>query len=512
MSRKSKIAFLIAFILLIATFAVQFMTGTWLNLNSVMLAGSLLCVAVAVAFDWKLYLEFLTMRTTKHGMNMGVMILLTLVFLVCINYLANRYNKTWDTTQEKLNSLSDQSEKLVKGLKEDVEFKIFFKGPAAAEDKSRVKLGLALYAEESPHIKQRYLNSYVEDKLAIEYLSALPDRDTAPVFVFAEHKGRKVRVDAPFEEAQITAALIKATREGEAKIYFVKGHGEREIESDDDAGVGDFAKALGEASFKTENINLVDAKEIPADATMLAIVGPAMPYLEGELKKIRTYLENGGRLLLALDPGQRHNLASLVKSLGGEFLNNYVITMNTIAGGGPATVLGRGFDNGSDITRNLPAASSFAVFPLVSEVKPSGEKLAGGSVNEIVKSDPLSFTVAELATEIKARPDTKAITVGLELKGQLDKATKPFEAVVFGDSDFISNRAIALGLNRDLIMNSVAQLAQQKDLISIRPKQAKGTLIVMTTFARWSVLILGLALPIVLLILSGVMWFRRRGA
>ena len=66
-------------------------------------------------------------------------------------------------------------------------------------------------------VKVSYINAYVDQASALQYLNSLPDRDQANVFVFAEHSGRKVRIEEPFDEAAITSGLIKATRSGEAK-------------------------------------------------------------------------------------------------------------------------------------------------------------------------------------------------------------------------------------------------------------------------------------------------------
>lgn len=524
MSRAAKVLFLVAFLALVATFAVQIMTGGWFNINSVLLGVVGASVVAAIFVDWKLYWEFLTMRTTKHGMNMGLLIILVVTILVCLNYLANKHNKTWDLTREKLNSLSDQSTKVLSSLNKDLEVRIFYKGPAAQDEKARIKQSLNLYQESSGKFKVQFVNAYVQQQEALRYLMDQPDRDTAAVIGFVEYGGKKVRIDEPFDEAAITSALIRVTREGESKIYFIKGHGERDIVSEEDQGLKEFVKSLGEASFKVEDLNLIDKKEIPADAAVVAIVGPSVPYLESEIQWLRAYVQKGGRLFVALDPGQRQNLANLTKPLGIEFENNYVLTLAPMVGGGPATILGRTFDAGSDITKSIPSGSSFTVFPLASEVRPAPDKAPGIEVKELVKSDQYAFTVVDPTKPLHAKPETKAITVGVSAKGTLakveekakdkDKATegKPFEAVVFGDSDFISNRGLMLGSNRDLAMNAFAQLANQKDLLSIRPKMANGTIVTLTGSQRLIVILLGLSLPVLLLITSGVMWFRRRGA
>lgn len=513
MSRFAKICFFVAFLLLVVSFAIKFMTELWLPINTLLILIGVGCVAVAILADFKLYLEFFTMRTTKHGMNMGAMIIVVLVALICVNYLANLHNKSWDVTQEKLNSLSDQSTNLLKNLKDDIDIKVFTKGNAGQDKKQEIKQTLNLYTDASNHIKVRFINPYVDNDLAIQYLNDLPDRESANIFVFVEHDGKKIRADQPFDEASITSALIKATRKGESKVYFLEGHGEKEISGEGDQSVRDLAKSLGESSFKVETLNLLDKKAIPDDATVIAIVGPSVQFLDQELTWLRDYVKKGGRLFIALDPGQHSNLPNLIKSLGVEYENNYIVTLAPIVGGGPAMILGRNFDKTDEITRNFPSGSSYSLFYLASEVKAAPDKPAGIQVQDLVKSDKYSFTLTDLHQKVTRKPETNPVTVAVEAKGKIDdKETKDFDAVIFGDSDFISNRSLMVGVNRDLALNAFAQLAQQKDLLSIRPKLPKGTMVMLTGVARFGIVIAGLTLPILLLVTSGVIWFRRRGA
>lgn len=525
MSKKAKISFLCAFLALIVTVAVQFMTGAWINLNSVLLGVAGVFTLLAVIFDWRLYWDFLSMRTTKHGMNMGLMIILVVGLLVCVNYLANKNNKTWDLTHEKLNSLSEQTTTLLKGLKQDLSVKIFYKGPQTKEERQRIKQNLDLFQDYSGKVKVQFINSYVDELLAKQYLTEMDDREAAGVFVFVEYGPKKVRVDAPFDESAITSALIKVTRETTSKIYFVQGHGERDLNAPDDQGLKDFADALKEASFEVEPLSLIDRKAVPEDAAVVAIIGPTGPYLDSEIQWLREYKERGGRLLVAVDPGTRHNLANLTKSMGVQFANNFIVTIAPVVGGGPAAILGRTFDPSSQVTKSFPANSSFAFFPMASEVTPA-EKVEGLEVKELVKSDASTFTVTDISRPIQVRPDTKAVTLAVEVshvkkaadatEGTNEKEEKKtessFAAVIFGDSDFVSNRALMVGENRNLALNAMARLADQVDLISLKPKLPKGTMLAMTNVARWCVILGGMSLPIGLLILSGVMWFRRRGA
>jgi len=244
----------------------------------------------------------------------------------------------------------------------------------------------------------------------------------------------------------------------------------------------------------------------------VAIVGPAVAYLDEEIKWLRDYAQSGGRLFIALDPGQRHNLANLTKTLGVEFQNNYVLTRSPLVGWGPAGVLGVGFDLASEVTRSFPNGASFALFPLASELKVAQGKDAAVEVKEIVKSDNTSFTMVDPTKPLSSVPKTAPVTMGMTAKGPAGKDGKFFEAVVFGDSDFISNRGMAVGINRDLALNAFAQLTNQTDLISIRPKLPKGTMVVLSAMQRLIIVIVGLSIPLLLLVSAAVIWFRRRGA
>jgi hypothetical protein len=62
-----------------------------------------------------------------------------------------------------------------------------------------------------------------------------------------------------------------------------------------------------------------------------------------------------------------------------------------------------------------------------------------------------------------------------------EDAPKPeSRLVVVGDSDFASNRWIGIGGNSDLFLNMASWLAQQEDLISIRPKDPEDRRVQLT--------------------------------
>src|SRR5215831_6658366 len=69
--------------------------------------------------------EFLKTRQTKYTAYVSAYILVIIAVLAAVNFLANRYDKSYDGTANKQFSLSDQTIKVVKGLKNDVKITYF---------------------------------------------------------------------------------------------------------------------------------------------------------------------------------------------------------------------------------------------------------------------------------------------------------------------------------------------------------------------------------------------------
>jgi ABC-type uncharacterized transport system involved in gliding motility auxiliary subunit len=82
---------------------------------------------------------------------------------------------------------------------------------------------------------------------------------------------------------------------------------------------------------------------------------------------------------------------------------------------------------------------------------------------------------------------------------------------VFGDSDFAANAWLGIPGNRDLFMNTINWLAQQENMISIRPRDPKDRRITLTADQQTRIFWLTVVIIPGLVLLAGVQtWWRRR--
>src|SRR5215475_11562222 len=98
--------------------------------------------------------QWLKARQTKYAAFAATYILVVVAIIVVANVLADRYNKSYDATANKRYSLSDQTAKIVKGLKQDSTITYFDQGTRFREGKDLIDQ----YANLSPRVHAEYVD------------------------------------------------------------------------------------------------------------------------------------------------------------------------------------------------------------------------------------------------------------------------------------------------------------------------------------------------------------------
>lgn len=471
---------------------------------------------ISFIFNFRFYWSILMMKTTKEGMSFGLSIVIALALISSIGYLGHSLNTTIDFTEEKLFSLSDQTKKVLNSMKEDgVRFTIFFKGKVAQKAKNQVQNNLKIFKQEAPFIKIQYYDVYKNNKKAQIYLTKQDAQNDQALFMFVEYRSKKQKVKAPFDESKILSVLSKISRKEEQYVYYTTGHGEKDFNSTSSSGLSFFKNALENSGYSVKEWNFVQEQSgVPKNAATLMILGPTKTFFEQEIRWIQEYIKNKGNLFIALDPGARHNLTPfLKKDLGIVFKNNYIISaLSRFLGRSETSVLGL------NATKNSPVMKGFRparkdritlVFDEASEVQLSTS--ASYEQGYLLKSDPSALIVKNLFTSIQKATQRKSRNFSVYVQEQKgERKSQGFSIILFGDSDFLSNRNWDIGDHQNFSLQIMAYLSNQNDLMSIPPKSPKGTKVTLSAVAQYIFVIFSIALPLIFFIGSGVFWYLRK--
>lgn len=515
MNRKSQFSFLVGFLIICIGLGIKAFLGINFPYDTIVIWSLFaLFVLIGLYVERQTIGEFLSLKTTKHGMNMGTAILLVVLLLAAVNYIAYSRNYKWDLTKDKLNSLSDQTIQIAKGLDKELKLIGFFKdGQPEIQRTKEIFLDVA--------DKLKYENSSIQveiydpDKrpdLKRQYnISSLGD-----VVILYDGKQKLISVlnmlqPEEAEETLINNIYVLSSNNGKT-LYFTTGHNEMDINSEELEGMGHLKKSLTDLNYEIKQINLLEAEKVPDDAQIVVIAGPKLPIYEGEIKLLTDYAKAGGRLLVMADPGEKHNISKLTDVFGINYKNNYIIDFTGLrVAGTQYLAVGLSYPSGTGITRGFKANTNFNI---ASEVDFTNKPDIAHEV--LVGSSPQSITRPELVEEIQLDPTVdkpKSRSIAVAAEGKLQGSEKAFRAIVFGDASFINNNDIQVSMmNRDLALNTVAYLADQKELISVRPKKVELGAFFITDTQTLILIIAYILVPTVCLIMAGTLWYRRRHA
>lgn len=454
--------------------------------------------------------EFLGLRQTRFGANMLLAIVAVLGILILINFIFYKENTRWDLTKNKRYTLSQQTKKILKKIDQDVTIRGFYSkdAPELAEAKNLLK---------------EY--STVNKKLKVEFI----DPDEKPVIakqygveryntMILEMNGKKQEVTT-VSESDITSGLLKLTKDKKKTVYFLTGHGEKDIEAGGERNYASIKSRLEKENYEVKTLSLVTKLEMPKDIAALVIASPKKKILDQEKSVIQKYLENDGRVFLLLDPKSEVKddvgLTDLLNKWGITWGSNLVIDpVNYFLEDAGTVVVNKWTSH--KITEGLPGvffpgAGEMAVkkdlpkdVTVTSLAKTSGQSwLESDFANPKVKFDKNTdkkgpITIGSVAEKTKKSSDGKEEKAGTRL-------------VALADSDFACDAFADILSNQDLFLNSVSWLTEEEELISIRPKDEEQRTVQLSSRQSKIIFYLTVVVMPLIVVVAGIwVWARRK--
>ncbi|QDK36963.1 GldG family protein [Bdellovibrio sp. NC01] len=495
MSKLGKLSILLSGISLVSTIIIRYIIGDWVPFCWVALGLTVFFLVITLILDRKFLNEFIGMKTTKEGMSMGVLIVLMLALLIVVNYLGVKHYTTWDFSTAQTNTLSEQSVKLVKSLDSDLKVLFFYKkGVEGNEDNRRqFRELIKKYQDQSQKIQLDFVEVNERPDLAKEY-----GVDKGSGVVFLDYKGRRNRIEK-IDEQEFTSALVKVTRTTIKNIYFTIGHGEKNLdEAKEGLGLNALKVMLENNRYTVKTLPLLQTTKVPDDADVVVIAGPIQNFQDFEINALEEYIKRGGSLFIALESQNTAGLEKLTKKIGVEPENNYVLNVvETVMGKGinqgpttgtlfsPTNQITKGFGTGEGTLFRYPQGLTTLT-------------VEGITVDQLVRTIPNAVAYPTMSIKGDGKEGSYALVD--EVSGKLPGG-KDFKAVIAGDVDFMSNQMLYQNLNRDLVLNSIAALAKEENLISISPKEPQSTQLLLTE-TKFAVFLFAFIIPFPILLLG----------
>ena len=454
----------------------------------------------------------LNKRTLSFGANSLFITVVVIALVGVINFLGARYPQKFDLTKNKIHTFSDQTSKLMKGLKSEVTATYF--GDAGGKEKFRPVFDN--YKKLSSQFKLEVVDPNKEPTRAKQM--GIKKMDT----LVLNYQGKTSRIEDISEE-KVTNELIKLTKDGKTTICTTVGHGEASFTNNLAEGFQAAKKGLEDQSYEVKELTLPQETSIPADCSALVMMGVNKAVFPAEIKLLNDYLDRGGRLIVALDANitqadQTQEIKAFLKSWGVEAKGGIIIDPVSRKLGVDASVpIIAQFNPDQTIVKDFKQQCYFPFARPLDAANPAPEGL---KVTWMAKTTPAAWgetdmaSIAKGAVQFNPGSDIQGpVTTALAVNGKKkdSKATRETRIVVFGSSQFAGNNYSRFGGNLDLFLNSVSWAVEDESMISIRAKEDEAGKVELSQTQGILIFWISVVIvPLIIAIAGIVIWVRRK--
>ncbi|MDQ7031507.1 MAG: GldG family protein [Desulfonauticus sp.] len=437
-------------------------------------------------------------------LNLFITVVLGLALLVGVNILIKRAGWQWDLTANKRYSLSKETQKVLKSLHSKITVLCFYR--PGDNGKEQLEDLLKLYARENKHFSYEFIDPDRAPNLAKEY----------EIFQSGEVvliKGKKKEKVLFPDEEKITNAILRLCNEEKGFVYIVKGHGEETIAGT--RSISNLSKLLADQGIKSKEISLLGQKRIPQDALSVLILGPQKDFLSAELTLLQNYVNRGGRLLIAFGPETTSNISSFVeKLLGVKVLKGFIIdSVGKLVVGSFMAAIAESYPY-HPITRDF---NFITVFPTALAFD-LPQKTTNWQMGALLKTSAGSWLETDIKdlkkgeAQFDQKTDKKGpLVFGFWAEKTLKNKKNKSRVLVFGDDDFLTDRYINLGGNKDLVRNALNWLREKDNLLSISKSKVNNVFLFLSPGEKfvltWVPLVI---LPVLCIVLAVLVAVQRR--
>lgn len=467
-------------------------------------------------------------KLLKHGTYSmavtAVVIAIVVVLNLVVQEIPSKYREI-DLSSQKLYTIGEQTEKILKNLKKDVTLYYIAQDGTESSD---IKNLLEKYEEGSKHITVEQKDPAVSPKFASQYTSDNISNNS--IIVVCGDKSKVVDYSSMYEtsinyqtysqevtgfdgEGQLTSAINYVVSDNMPVLYNLEGHDESSMSET-------MKETIEKANIEIKSLNLLSEEAVPDDAECLFIFAPATDLTKEEADKIISYLENGGKALIVSNYTDEDmpNFESVLENYGVQPVDGIVLEGNTdnYVSQNPYYLLPH-IESG-EITSELSSQSRYVLVPLAQGIKKADNIRDTLNISSILTTSDSAYSktnLKDMDTMEKEDGDIDGpfdLAVSITEKVGDDKETQIAyfaSASIFNDSI----NSMVSGTNYELLSASLAWMCSTDDSnqISIPSKSYDTTTLTVPTadINFWSIFVTGV-LPVCTLLIGFGIWMKRR--
>jgi ABC-type uncharacterized transport system involved in gliding motility auxiliary subunit len=464
----NKIPLIISLIGLLATVLLALVKGTMalgmftpekpetINLALSISAGvTILGLAVYAMLAPDSVRNFLTGRQARYGSNAFIMILAFVGIIIVANYLAFKNPvEPLDLTEDKQNTLSPEMITALENLPDKMKATGYYSQTPRDEAQSLLE---NMKVSSNGNFDYRFVDP-VADPLSAKNAGVTGDGK-----IVLNLGGRSEIADYA-DESELLRAMNRLLKPEARTLYFLAGHGERDINGSGQTGMSRARETLENKNYTVKTLNLLADNRIPEDAKVIIVAGPMQPLTPAEVGLLNKYAQQGGALIVMEDPlpftdfGEATDplAESLERVWGIRLRNDFVVdTASTTI----QNAIGASYNPSHPVTSAMTLAT---IFPLARSIEVSTQLSEGRSQTSLVETSPdaqawgeTDFSALEqnsASVALDAATDTPG---PLTLVASSEDLTNNGRVVVFGNSIFASDEGFDAYGNGDLFVSAV---------------------------------------------------------
>ncbi|MCI8482623.1 MAG: GldG family protein [Clostridia bacterium] len=480
----------------------------------------------------KKIIETIKKKWIKDTLSTIIMFLLLLALVIGINVLTQALDiPDIDVTKNQLFTLSESSKNQIKAIEEEI--KIYLIG--FDEDTAIVDLSKQ-YTKQNSNIQTQVIAD-INQRADLKVRYGITD-ETQLIIIETAKDSKVLTIEDLYtydytnyqqidiSEEKITNAIVDLTKQEKPKIYFLTGHNEYSLTNE----LTLLNAYLTNEVNDVKTLDLLVNGDIPDDTNLLVIGSPQKDFIEQEVELINNYIKKGGKILWLSDPmltqASFPNMQKILDQFGVTIEDGIILEQdeNKMALQSPNYIIPNIAT--TNATKNIATDGGILLVNATKLTLANDEALEQLNIDAqviLTTSNTALFRkeVANTSPSKISSDEEGSFIIGVKLDKTINQEQEEKKATMYVISNnfFVADYPVNIGNNqvspisfynnKDYILNTIAELTENENAISIR--KDTGIIAYTATEAQDKLIKLAITIfPISIITIGIVIWIIRK--